>query len=84
MTYCTEAEEHTARVTHRCSSCGELVRPGEKYRRWRCYDGGEVGTVKMHPECHDMHLEDARGLGGGPWEFTPHSHERPPVSKTTP
>lgn len=83
MTYCTEAEEHTARKKHVCSSCGELVQPGERYRRWRCYDCGDVGTVKMHPECHDMHTEEARELGGGAWEFTPHSHERPTTTKAT-
>jgi predicted RNA-binding Zn-ribbon protein involved in translation (DUF1610 family) len=75
--YCTDPETLIARKPHRCMSCGELVNPGEHYLRWRCYDSGEVGTVKMHPECHAMHCEDARGMGGGPWEFTPYSHERP-------
>jgi len=31
----------------------------------------------MHPECHAMHSAEAAGMGGGPWEFTPFSHERP-------
>ena len=71
--YCTEPETLTARKAHRCMSCGEPVNPGEKYVRWRCYDSGDAGTVKMHPECHAMHCADAEG----PWEFTPFSHERP-------
>ena len=58
-------------------SCGEAVNAGEKYLRWRCYDGGDVGTVKMHPECHAMHSDDAAHYGDGEWEFTPYSHERP-------
>jgi len=75
--HCTDPETLTARKTHHCMSCGELVKPGEKYTRWRCYDSGDVGTVKMHPECHAMHSAEAAGMGGGPWEFTPFSHERP-------
>ena len=75
--HCTDPETLTARKTHHCMSCGELVNPGEKYTRWRCYDSGDVGTVKMHPECHAMHSDEARGMGGGPWEFTPFSYERP-------
>lgn len=78
--YCTDPETLTARKAHRCMSCGEPVNPGEQYTRWRCYDSGDVGTVKMHPECHAMHCADAEGMGGGPWEFTPFSHERPNVA----
>ena len=73
--HCTPSETLTARKPHLCMSCGEAIRIGEQYRRWRCYDSGDVGTVKMHPECHEMHNEDNRGLGF--WEFTPFSHERP-------
>jgi predicted RNA-binding Zn-ribbon protein involved in translation (DUF1610 family) len=77
--YCTDPETLTARKTHRCSSCGELVQPGERYVRWRCYDSGDVGTVKMHPECHAMHCDEAEGLGT--WEFEPFGHERPPTGQ---
>lgn len=76
--YCTDIETLTARKTHRCMSCGELVGAGEQYLRWRCYDSGDAGTVKMHPECHAVHCADAEGMGGGPWEFSPFGHERPP------
>jgi predicted RNA-binding Zn-ribbon protein involved in translation (DUF1610 family) len=73
--YCTPTETLTARKVHLCMSCGERVNPGDQYMRWRCYDDGEVGTVKMHPECYAMHCADAEPHG--PWEFTPYSHERP-------
>ena len=75
--HCTDPETLTARKSHRCNSCGDLVNAGEKYLRWRCYDSGEVGTVKMHPECYAMHCDDATGMGCGPWEFTPYGHKRP-------
>ena len=74
--HCTDSETHTARKQHRCDSCGEPVLPGDTYRRWRCYDGGEAGTVKMHPECHDMHGKDAEP-SGSTWEFCQFGHERP-------
>lgn len=74
--YCTPTETLKARKRHRCMSCGETVAIGEEYRRWRCYDSGDAGTVKMHPECYDAHCKDAEGYGSGPWEFTPFSHPR--------
>jgi len=73
--YCTALEKHTARKVHRCDSCGELVPIGSEYVRWRCYDSGDAGSVKMHPECHAMHCADANGHQ---WEFSPCGHERPP------
>ena len=74
--YCTPTETLKARKPHRCMSCGELVSQGEQYVRWRCYASGDAGTVKMHPECHAAHTDDAHG---GQWEFTPFSHDRPQV-----
>ena len=76
--YCSDPETLTARKLHRCMSCGETVNPGEQYLRWRCYDSGNVSTVKMHPECHAMHCADATG---GTWEFMLHGHERPALFK---
>ena len=72
--YCTPTETLKARKPHRCMSCGELVNQSEQYVRWRCYDSGDAGTVKMHPECHAAHQADAQG---GQWEFTPFSYDRP-------
>ena len=74
--HCTETETRKARKTHLCMSCGERVNVGDEYKRWRCYDSGDVGTVKMHPECYAAHCKSADGYGGGPWEFTPFSHPR--------
>ena len=71
--YCSDPETLTARKPHCCMSCGEIVNPGEKYLRWRCYDSGEVSTIKMHPECHAMHCADS---DGGYWEFLPYEHRR--------
>jgi predicted RNA-binding Zn-ribbon protein involved in translation (DUF1610 family) len=82
--YCTDTETPTARKTHLCTSCGECINAGEKYTRWRCYDSGDVDTSKMHPECYAMHCADADGLGGGPWEYTPFSHERPTAQEQKP
>jgi len=73
--HCTAPETLVARKPHNCMSCGELVSPGDQYMRWRCFDSGDVGTVKMHPECHAMHNADAGFTGF--WEFTPFSHDRP-------
>lgn len=72
----TQSETHTARKVHLCMSCGERVLPGDQYVRWRCYQDGDAGTVKMHPECHAAHQETANRMGGGPWEFSPFSHPR--------
>ena len=43
----TATETHTARKTHRCQWCWQCIEVGTKYRRYRFYDGGDVGTVKM-------------------------------------
>ena len=72
--FCTDTETHTARKVHRCDSCGELIQPGEVYKRWRCYDD-TVCTCRMHPECLQMHQDDADGYS---WEFSRWGNERPP------
>lgn len=74
---CTEIERPKARKPHRCMSCGEGIAVGETYVRWRCYDGGDASTNKMHPECLAMHQDDARRFGDNEWEYSPYSHERP-------
>lgn len=40
-----------ARRAYHCSWCGERIDQGASYCRWRWYDGGDAGTVKVHPEC---------------------------------
>ncbi len=75
--YCTPVETPKAKKIHICQSCGERIEAGNVYYRWRCYDSGDAGSIKMHPECYNMHAQDSKREGGGSWEFTPFSHERP-------
>ena len=72
--YCTDTESLKSRKPHRCMSCGESIAAGDEYKRWRCYDGGDAGTVKMHPECYEAYCAGAQG--GGAWECSPYSYPR--------
>lgn len=81
MMFCSALETLKARRPHACMSCGEKINVGETYNRWRCFDGGDVGTNKMHPECYAAHCFDADGYE---WEFTPYSHERPVAQGSKP
>lgn len=71
--FCTETENLKARKIHICHSCGERINPGDQYLRWRSYDDGDVGTNKMHPECYNAHVQDAKGQS---WEYTLFSYPR--------
>lgn len=82
MMFCSTLETLKARKPHVCMSCGQRINVGETYNRWRCFDGGDVGTNKMHPECYAAHCSDADGYGT--WEFTPYSHERPVAQEAKP
>lgn len=42
-----------ANKVHQCSWCAERIMPGETYKRYRWYDGGDANTVKLHEECSD-------------------------------
>lgn len=46
-----------AKKKHRCSYCGHAILLGETYKRYRYFDGGDAGTVKIHPECLDAFNE---------------------------
>lgn len=72
----TEPETHKAQKRHRCSWCGETIEPGNTYLRYRFFDCGDAGTVKMHPECYEAMQEEAKQEGGF-MEWTPGEHERP-------
>lgn len=76
--HATETETHKAKKQHRCDWCWQFVEVGETYKRYRYYNGGDVGTVKMHPECHDVMQDEAREEGGW-FEWTP-GQERPAPS----
>jgi hypothetical protein len=75
----TETTTQVARIDHRCTWCWQFIRAGEQYKRYRYFDGGDAGVVKMHPECHGAMLEAARDEGGF-IEWTP-GMERPKTEK---
>ena len=54
----------------------ETIEPGDTYLRYRFFDCGDAGTVKMHPECYEAMQEEAKQEGGF-MEWTPGEHERP-------
>ncbi|NKI68895.1 hypothetical protein GN109_05635 [Collimonas pratensis] len=59
-----------AKKKHRCSYCGHIIQVGETYKRYRYFDGGDAGTVKIHPECllafHELSSHDqAEGFDMG-------------------
>lgn len=41
----------SAKKPHQCSWCGTKILTGEAYKKYRYFDSGDAGTVKMHPEC---------------------------------
>lgn len=75
MSHFTETTTQKAKTLHRCSWCWQNIVPGEEYKRYRHFDGGDACTVKLHPECHDVMLEEAAEEGGY-LEWTP-GMERP-------
>lgn len=81
MTHTTEPTTQHAKKRHRCEWCWQLIEPGDQYKRYRYYDGGDAGTVKMHPECFDAMQKEASEEGGY-FEWTP-GMERPAKKVTT-
>lgn len=77
MSYCTEVESHKAKKVHRCEWCWQRIEIGERYMRYRFFDGGEAGTVKAHPECYDA-IQELAHEEGGYAEWIP-GQERPQV-----
>lgn len=43
----------SARRTHTCSWCGELIAKGENYHRYVGIHEGVFQSHGMHPECRD-------------------------------
>lgn len=77
----TPTEQHKARKQHRCDWCWQFIVVGETYKRYRYYNGGDAGTVRMHPECYEA-MQDAASEEGGFIEWTP-GQERPAQQGTT-
>jgi hypothetical protein len=67
----TETTTQVARKVHRCTWCWQGILVGESYARYRYFDGGDSGVVKMH----EVMLEKASEEGGF-IEWTP-GMERP-------
>lgn len=55
---------------HWCSWCGYPIDQGDSYVKWRVFDQGDAGTVKVHPECHEAIQESEVE------EWTPGDHTR--------
>lgn len=72
----TDPTTQVAAKKHSCSWCAEAIGVGERYTRYRYFDGGDAGTVKMHPECYADMQEICR-LEGGWLEWVPGDAERP-------
>lgn len=54
----------SSRKIRTCDWCGELIRIGEPYESYRWREGGDVGTIRVHPECLDAMRRTAREEGG--------------------
>ena len=80
MSHYTEPTAQKAVKRHQCTWCWQFIEPGETYKRYRFFDGGDAGTVKMHPECFDVMQEEAAEWGPD-FEWTP-GQERPEKSPT--
>jgi hypothetical protein len=65
----------SAKTAHRCSWCDEHIEVGSEYTRYRYFDGGDAGTVKLHPECYVVMQETAREEGYD-YEFLPGKNPR--------
>lgn len=71
----TKPETHKAQKAHRCDWCWERIEQAAQYKRYRFYNDGEAATVRLHPECYGVMLDEAAQEGG--WlEWTP-GQERP-------
>jgi len=58
----------SARKTHLCFWCGQLVNVGESYTRYRAFYSGDASTMRMHNECH-LAMTEAATLEGDVIEF---------------
>ena len=47
----TSSAYPVARKEHQCSTCARTIRPGERYRRSRCWDGAEAWVFRQCQHC---------------------------------
>ena len=73
MTDTTEIK--AVRKSHECSWCAERIEKGESYKRYRYFDNGDAGTVKMHIECYEASAELVAEYNE-PIEFRPGDYPR--------
>ena len=66
---------HTAKKVHSCSWCDQRIDTGESYFRYRWFDGGDAGTVKLHPECKQA-WDDLAAIDGQDLEVYPGQYPR--------
>lgn len=76
MGHATDPRMLVAHKTHRCDWCDQRIMPGEKYKRYRWYDGGDASTVKLHQECSEACAEAALEYRPYQFEFSPGEHAR--------
>jgi hypothetical protein len=77
MSYSTTPTTQKALKSHLCSWCGQTIKAGESYKRYRWFNGGDAGTSKFHPECHEAMESESAEQGGGWFEWVA-GYERPP------
>ena len=56
----TTFHQRSVKRSHRarqCTWCGDPVEIGHPYQSYRWADGGDAGTVVLHPECGDAMTE---------------------------
>jgi hypothetical protein len=76
MGHATDLETiKAAKSAHRCSWCAERIDIGTTYMRYRYFNGGDAGTVKLHPECNAV-LDKTIREEGGDYEFAPGDNPR--------
>jgi hypothetical protein len=75
MSWSSEPVTYKSKARRRCDWCWEWIEVGEQYIRYRWANDGDVGTCRMHPECHEA-MEDATSHEGGYLEWTP-GQDRP-------
>jgi len=63
-----------SRKARRCSWCDEMIEVGQPKATWLWKDGGDVGEVRMHPECYEASVKTLNHVDG--YEFTPGSYSR--------